>query len=102
LLARILIAKVEDKARMERVLENVPIVQKDPSWRCRTSIINAVEALQKDGKALGTSKLDWDEIESTARKYVASKIDAGRYSERMDMAKPKPTWDMLEAKETAP
>jgi hypothetical protein len=58
--------------------------------------------IARDGKAVGTSELDWQKIEATVRQYVGEKAAAGRYQNAADMLKPKPTWDMLENKETAP
>lgn len=62
LLARILIAKVEDHDRLTAILERVPLVQDDPEWRCRSWIASALEAIDKDGKAVGTSNLNWSEL----------------------------------------
>jgi len=56
--------------------------------------------LARDGKAVGTSQLDWEVVEATARQYVARKAAAGRYERVEDVLKPKPTWDMLEGQET--
>ncbi|KAI5369202.1 hypothetical protein Slin14017_G000810 [Septoria linicola] len=100
LLARILIAKVEDHERLVAILRSIPIVQNDPNWRCRSWIANALAELAKDDKAVGTSQLNWAVVEMTARQYVARKTAAGRYQRAEDMLKPKPTWDMLENKET--
>lgn len=99
LLARILIAKVEDHDRLTAILERVPLVQDDPKWRCRSWIASALEAIEKDGKAVGTSQLDWTKIEELGRRYVAEKTAAGRYKQK-DLSGPRPTWDMLENKET--
>lgn len=100
LLARILIAKVEDYKRVVAILRSLPIVQDDPSWRCRTWIASALTELARDSKAVGTSQLDWERVEATARQFVANKAAAGRYQRREDVLKPRPTWDMLEGKET--
>ncbi|KAM4065194.1 hypothetical protein HRG_004469 [Hirsutella rhossiliensis] len=102
LLARIAIAKVEDEERLVRILREIPIVQNDPSWRCRTWVSNALVGIAKDGQAVGTAQLDWAQIETLAREYVAGKTVSGRYSVAEDMANPKPTWDMLERRETVP
>ena len=59
-----------------------------------------MEAIAKDGKAVGTSKLDWTEIEELGRRYVAEKTAAGRYNELARLEGPRPTWDILENKET--
>ncbi|KAK0288901.1 hypothetical protein LTR91_018412 [Friedmanniomyces endolithicus] len=100
LLARILIAKVEDHNRVVAILRSLPVVQDDPAWRCRAWIATALAELARDGKAVGTSQLDWAIVEATARQYVARKAAAGRYERVEDVLKPKPTWDMLEGQET--
>lgn len=100
LLARIVIAKVEDHSRLVAILRRLPVIQNDPSWRCRSWIGSALEELARDGKAVGTSHLDWAKVEATARQYVADKVAAGRYLRGEDMLPPKPTWDMMESKET--
>lgn len=100
LLARILVAKVEDVDRLDAILDSVPLVQDDPNWRCRSWIASALEALAKDGKAIGTAELDWTKIEELGRRYVAEKTAAGRYSQRGLLDGPRPTWDILENKET--
>ncbi|KAG9249737.1 uncharacterized protein F5Z01DRAFT_745957 [Emericellopsis atlantica] len=44
--------------------------------------------------------LGWANIEALARDYVAKKSKLGRYSSGADMSKDKPTWDMIEGRET--
>lgn len=100
LLARIIIAKVEDEKRLVEIFRGTPVVQNDPSWRCRTWLSGVLSSLEKDDKAVGTSQLDWAKIEVLAREYVAKKTRAGRYLKAEDALLPKPTWDMLEGKET--
>ncbi|KAL2022381.1 hypothetical protein VTK56DRAFT_5448 [Thermocarpiscus australiensis] len=99
LLARILIAKLTDEERLVQILRTTPVVQNDPSFRCRTWVADALARIKADGKAVGTSQLDWDKIEPLARDYVAKKIEAGRYGSGANMALPRPTWDMIEGKE---
>ncbi|OJD12694.1 hypothetical protein AJ78_06745 [Emergomyces pasteurianus Ep9510] len=99
LLARVLIGKVENDARLKNTFRGVPVIQNDPNWRCRTWVTNAVAAIARDGKSVGTAELDWDKIEATARQYVSSKSAAGRYQNAVDFLGPKPTWDMLENRE---
>jgi hypothetical protein len=98
LLARILIAKVEDLDRLNAIFESVPVIQGDPKWTCRSWIASALEAIAKDGKAVGTSMLDWTKIEEFGRRYVAEKTAANRYKQG-DLSGPRPMWDMLENKE---
>ena len=102
LLARILIAKIEDEDRLINLLRGLPVVQDDPSWRCRTWVASALAAIAKDGKCVGTAELDWQKIEVLARQYVGDKTASGRYQSGVDLSKPKPTWDMIEDKESVP
>lgn len=102
LLARIVVAKVEDERRVVEIFRMTPVVQNDPNWRCRTWVADALSRMAKDGKAVGTAQLVWSEIELLARKYVAKKAAAGRYVTAKDMTSPRPTWDMLDGREVVP
>ncbi|EGE07146.1 hypothetical protein TEQG_06134 [Trichophyton equinum CBS 127.97] len=102
LLARIMIGKIEDEARLVKIFQEVPLVQNDETWRCRTWVKNALTAIEKDGKAVGTSILNWEKIEAKAREYVGEKTAAGRYKNIDDLKLPKPTWDMIDDKEKLP
>ncbi|RVX71708.1 hypothetical protein B0A52_03892 [Exophiala mesophila] len=55
LLVRILIAKIEDEARLVDILRNTPLVQDGPDWRCRSWIADAMLRIENDGKAVGTA-----------------------------------------------
>ena len=99
LLARIVIAKIENERRLVEILRGIPVVQGDPNWRCRTWLVNALEAIKEDGTAVGTARLDWNEIEPLARGYVAEKVKAGRYTVAEEQQLPKPTWSMIEGRE---
>lgn len=102
LLARILIAKIEDEGRLIEILRTTGVVQNDPEWRCRTWVATVLGRIAEDGKAVGTAELDWSSIEAKAREYVARKTAAGRYLTARDLEHPKPTWDMLQGKEVVP
>jgi hypothetical protein len=102
LLARVLVAKIEDEERLVEILRSVPVVQGDPSWRCRTWLANALTAINEDGKAVGTARLDWGVVEKVARVYVGKKTADGRYADVERASKPKPTWDLLNNRETVP
>ncbi|KAL2176947.1 uncharacterized protein P884DRAFT_292594 [Thermothelomyces heterothallicus CBS 202.75] len=102
LLARVLIAKIENEGRLAEILRKVPAVQGDPNWRCRTWLANALAAVEADGKAVGTAELDWTKIERVARDHVPKKRSRGRYMAEEDLKQPKPTWDMIEGKEIIP
>jgi len=100
LLARILIAKIEDEKGLLKIMEETPVVQDDPSFTCRSWLIDVLMRMSKaDPKVVGTSELDWGNIEVQARKYVEEKIAAGRYLEQDQILGPKPTWDMTGQKE---
>lgn len=94
LLARILIAKVEDEERLTAIFRNTPVVKDDPNWRCRTWVQAVLASIKRDGKAVGTCNLSWAEIEPLGREYVAKKAERGRYgvSQSGNMNLPKPTW----------
>lgn len=79
LLARILIAKIEDEQRLTDILRGLQVVQGDPSWRCRTWIAGALAKIAKDGKCVGTAELDWEKIEPFTRQYVGKKTADGPY-----------------------
>src|ERR1700759_2861621 len=102
LLARILIAKVEDEERLIKIFRRIPIVQNDPNWRCRTWVGHALEEIAKDGRAVGTSELDWKKFESKARDYVRQKTINGRYQTVEDLDRPKPMYDIIQSKEIIP
>lgn len=98
-LARILIAKIEDEQRLVALFERLPVVQNDLNWRCRAWIASALAEIAKDGRCVGTAELDWQKIEPHARQYVQEKTASGRYESAAALTKPKSTWDMLENRE---
>ncbi|OBT42517.1 hypothetical protein VE00_06235 [Pseudogymnoascus sp. WSF 3629] len=102
LLARLLIAKIEDDECLKEVFRTTPLVQNDPNWRCRTWVEQVLASIISDGKIVGTSQLDWRAIEQTGREYVAKKKSAGRYTNATDLMGPRPTWNMLENQEIVP
>lgn len=102
LLARVLIAKIEDESRLLQILRDNDIVQNDPNWRCRTWVSAALDKLSRDGKAVGTSQLNWQTIETVARRYVGGKAEKGRYKVAENPPKPRPLYDLLENKEIVP
>lgn len=102
LLARLLIAKIENEQHLVDIFRKIPVIQNDPNWRCRSWVANALAEIARVDKVVGRSELDWQKIEATARQYVGEKTVAGRYQNIEDMLKARPTWDMLENKETVP
>ena len=100
LLARIVVAKVVDEARLIEILRSTPVVQNDSKWRCRSWVADLLNRLEADGKAVGTAQLDWSEIEPLAREYVTKKKTEGRYTRAKGMLLLKPTWNMFGGRET--
>lgn len=100
LLVRIVVAKVTDMDRLRAAIRSVPIVQNDLSWTCITWLKNALEAVQADGKAVGTSQLDWEIVRRTAKSYIQGKKDAHRFDGKSDFDMTKTaTYDLLEGRE---
>ncbi|KAJ9413274.1 hypothetical protein FOXG_21994 [Fusarium oxysporum f. sp. lycopersici 4287] len=58
LLARIVIAKIEDEGRLVDIIRNTPVAQNDPNWRYRTWVAQALSQIAQDGMATGTAELD--------------------------------------------
>ncbi|KAG6002308.1 hypothetical protein E4U21_003260 [Claviceps maximensis] len=103
LLARILIAKIEDEAGLLRILRETPVVQNDRSFTCRTWLVDAFRRIwEANPRVVGTSELDWSKIEARGREYVEEKLASGRYGTGTNSMAPKPTWDMINHKEIIP
>lgn len=58
LLARIVVTKVKDEARLTAIHRSVSVVQNDPNWRCRSWVADVLDRIAVDGKAVGTAELD--------------------------------------------
>lgn len=101
LLVRIMIGKIENKARVIRLLRNNPIKQGRPGWNCVVWVEEALEALKADGKAMGTSILEWERIRDGAMNYCQRKKDQHRFDGQgsYDVSK-APTYDLIQGKET--
>jgi len=101
LLVRVLVAKIERSHNdLEASLLRVPVIQDDPSWRCRTWVKNALTQVTKD-RILGTGVLDWDIVERECLSYVERKKVEGRF-QKTPTPEGIPTYDLIEKKETAP
>lgn len=102
-LVRVIVGKVANATRLESALRSTPIKGGQPGWNCVVWVKDALEALEKDGRALGTSNTDWSTIRDTAMHYVEGKKAQHRFDGKgnFDMSKVA-TWDMLERKEVVP
>lgn len=100
ILVRVVIAKVTDRDRLISILRSVPVVQNDPEWNCVIWVKGALEALQKDGKATGTAKLDWQKVRDFVMDYVQRKKDGHRFDVKGNFQMRWPaTYDLLEDEE---
>lgn len=99
-LVRVIIGKIEDKDRMLGILRRIPIRKDEAGWNCVSWVKEAIEALQADGKALGTSILDWKKVSSEAMAYCQRKKDQHRFDGQGQFNMQKvATYDLLEGKE---
>lgn len=101
LLVRLLIGKVEDGNRLAEILRKTPIRQNQAGWNCVHWVKEALEGLKADGKALGTSIVEWETVRDQAMGYCQRKKEQHRFDGRgnFDMKK-APTYDLIERKET--
>ncbi|VBB78305.1 Putative protein of unknown function [Podospora comata] len=103
ILVRIRIAKVKNMVRLEQVLRSVPIRVGQPGWNCVEWVREALSALAGDGKALGTSRIDWQTVRVTAMRYVRQKAAEHRFDGRARPGQfnPRvvPTFDLLAGRE---
>jgi len=100
-LVRICITKIAPNAvsTMEGILKDVPIVQDDSDWNCRSWVKEALVALQEEGAIDRT--FDVDDMEATAIWYVEKKISEGRFTVGYSGdSRLVPTWNLKDRKET--
>ncbi|KAJ5600917.1 hypothetical protein N7450_001984 [Penicillium hetheringtonii] len=83
LLARVMVAKVEDGNRLAQILRTIPI------------------RLKADNIALGTNVIDWQIVRNEAMSYCQKKKDQHRFDGQgnFDTSKAS-TYNLLERKET--
>lgn len=67
--------------------------------RCRYQ--TSKTQMAEDGKAVGSAQLDWQTVETVSRYYVGKKAAEGRYQNAAELAKPRPTFDLLNNEEIA-
>jgi len=101
LLVRVMIGKIERKDRAVDIIRKTPIKPKEPGWNCVIWIKEALAALQADGKALGTSNVDWNAVRDAAMWYIEKKKAEHRFDGKGNYDSSKtPAWDLLEGRET--
>ena len=100
LLVRIMVGKVLDGYHVAEIMRNTPVRQNRPEWNCVAWVKEALETLQADNKALGTSMLEWSIVRNVAIAYCQRKTDQRRFDGKgnFDMRK-APTYDLLQQRE---
>ncbi|KAK1988415.1 hypothetical protein LZ30DRAFT_20775 [Colletotrichum cereale] len=103
LLIRVVIAKIKDMRRLQSIFENRPLRPEVEGWNCVGWVKEGLEAVLRDGNALGTSVVDWKSVRDIAMWYVEKKKAEHRFAgaSHYDHSK-APTWDMLCGKELSP
>ena len=99
-LIRVVIGKVEDKHRLQSVLRQIPIRAETPGWNCVAWVKEALQQLERDGRALGTSVTAWQSVRDTAMWYCEHKTSEGRFTAEGYNPQKCPTYDIIEGKET--
>ncbi|KAA8618942.1 hypothetical protein A1F94_005562 [Pyrenophora tritici-repentis] len=79
LLVRVLIAKVENKDRLQSILRNTPFKQGVVGWNCVAWVQEALQSLEADGKALGTGVTEWTKVKTSAMEYCQRKREEHRF-----------------------
>lgn len=103
ILGRILVGKVANVDRLTSVLRSIKIKPTQLGWNCVVWVQEALQGLKEDGKALGTSKLDWDFVRDTAMHYIEQKKSQHRFDGKGEFDQSKvATWDCLEGREIFP
>jgi hypothetical protein len=98
-----MIGKVEKMDRLVNTLRSIPIRQGEQGWNCVSWVREALEAIQADGKALGTAIIEWSKVRDAAMAYCQKKRDEHRFDGRGDYDMTKAaTYDLIDQKETIP
>ncbi|KAK7515054.1 uncharacterized protein IWZ02DRAFT_383101 [Phyllosticta citriasiana] len=103
LLVRIMIGKVEKKNRLVELIRGTPIRPNQNGWNCVEWVKEALLSIQTDGKAIGTSVLDWKQVRDGALLFCERKKNQHRFDGKgeFDMEKAA-TYDLIEQRETIP
>jgi len=95
-----MIAKVENGPRLLDILRGFPIRQGEEGWNCIGWVMEALNVILDDGKAVGTSVLDWGRVRYGAMDYCRAKVDGHRFDVYggIDMSV-VPTYDLMQGRE---
>lgn len=102
ILVRVVVAKVVDIERLRAILRGVPVRLDQPGWNCVAWVKEALQALYRDGRTLGTAVSSWDEVRDAAMQYVDQKKREHRFDGQGTFDPYRvATLDMLEGKEVS-
>lgn len=103
ILVRIVVGKVANIERVNSVFRAVRVKSTEPSWNCVSWVQEALQGLEEDRKAIGTSKIDWSSVRDAAMRYMEQKTSQHRFDGQgtFDMSKVA-TWDLLVGEEAVP
>lgn len=108
ILVRMMVAKVVDDGRLDEILRAVVMQPGTPGWNCVGWVKDALEALERDGRALGTRVIQWDKVRNTAMEFCTRKETEDRFKlttsnnpKKYDLSK-VPTYNLLDRKEVVP
>jgi len=100
ILVRVLVGKVVDGDRLKHLLHSVPVVEGDETWNCVIWVRDALELLERDGKAIGTRQLVWKIVRDAAMAYCQKKREEHRFDQSFKGDRRQvPTYDLLERKD---
>ncbi|KAJ6133823.1 hypothetical protein N7523_000145 [Penicillium sp. IBT 18751x] len=110
-LVRVMIGKIIDKERLLSVLRETPVRAHEPRpahqiYTCAVWVQEALESIKQDGRAMGTSVLDWNSIRDTAMWFVKHHVertnsDRGTKRDGGYNLNKVATWDSLDEREVA-
>lgn len=100
LLVRVLVGKVKSVERLQAVLRGTPLREDQEGWNCVSWVKEALESLEKDDRALGTSVTKWGVVREGALSYVIRKKAEHRFDSEGEFdISLVPTWSLLDDKE---
>lgn len=110
LLTRIQVGKVNNRATLEKTLLSVPVrtgQEGYDGWNCVAWVKEALERLSAtENDGLGTCRLDWETVRSTALKNTKDKIDThgfdGKPATYAFVQDEVPTYDLITETEVVP
>lgn len=96
-----MVAKIEDGNRLAGTLRTTPIRSDVAGWNCVSWVQEALQRVKADGKAVGTSVLDWETVRNESMAYCQRKKDQHRFDDQREFdSHLPPTYDLIKRKET--